>query len=723
MKTLYKVALGIAGLVAVSCTKYDPLKFHVDKPEEIALQEEIDAYPALKSYIDRTAHPKFKLGAALSLNPYVNKTVMYRLANYNFDEIVMGYEMKHGAVVQSNGNLALDNVENLIETAKAANIDVFGHTLMWHSNQNAAYLKQLIAPTIIPSTGGPSWDLVTQNNFETADAANYESNQNAVLSFTAAGAGFDGTGRALKISNASVRTNDWDAQFFVKFSPTVKEGERYTLKFNVKADVEVSFPTQAHTAPGSYKHWDFFGAVTAGPTWSTFTKEITVTADMANSGAIAFNLGKFATSYYFDNLSLTKYNPVGNVASGTDIIADFDADNLGKTYPMSSGGSGTVVTDPKGTSKVINIVGVQTFPKFTVNLPQGRTLANYQTLTLDFYATGSTGLHGQGMRLGINGGTMAAYPSASSQGSPDGDWSRGKIVLSLASLNLTSEQKKLSSFTLEVGSATGSANYYIDNITMQWKMTDIVIEKTDAEKKAILTKSLDTWIAGMLGVTNGYVKAWDVVNEPMDDGNPYELKTAAGRATIAADEFFWQDYLGKDYAVTAFNLARKYGSPGDILFINDYNLEYSLDKCKGIIEYTKYIESKGAKVDGIGTQMHIDINSDKNKIVEMFKLLAATGKLIKVSELDIGLGGVKTADATKEQYQKQAEMYKFVIDKYFENIPTAQRYGITIWGPLDSPANSSWRAGEPIGIWNEGYVRKIAYSYVAEAIKTNLGKK
>ena len=88
--------------------------------------------------------------------------------------------------------------------------------------------------------------------------------------------------------------------------------------------------------------------------------------------------------------------------------------------------------------------------------------------------------------------------------------------------------------------------------------------------------------------------------------------------------------------------------------------------------------------------------------------------------MEIGLGGVKTANATQEQYKEQAEMYKYVIDKYFELIPAAQRYGITLWSPLDSPANSSWRADDPIGLWTQQYVRKVAYSYVAESIKANM---
>lgn len=559
MNNIYKVALGLTSLLVTSCTKYEALEFDVVKPETAVIQEDIDSYPAIKSFINRTTNPNFKLGVALSLSDYNNKNVMYRLANKNFDEIALGYEMKHGAVVQANGTLLLDNVTKLLETAKAAGTSVYGHTLCWHANQNATYLKSMIAPDVTASTG-PGWDLITTADFESDASNNFQANANAITSYTALGGGFNGVGRALKITNASVRTNDWEAQFFLRFAPAAVLGEKYTLKMDVRADVSASYPTQAHVTPGAYKHWDFFGTISATPTWTTYIREITVTADMATCGAIAFNLGKTATNFYFDNITLTKYNATGSV------------------------------------------------------------------------------------------------------------------------------QTK---------------------------------EKAPELKKTIITNALDKWMSGILTASKPYVKAWDVVNEPMDDGRPYELKTGVGK-TVATDEFYWQDYMGKDYAVTAFQLARKYGNPSDILFINDYNLEYNLDKCRGIIAYVNYIEGKGAKVDGIGTQMHIDIKSDKIKIIEMFKLLAATKKLIKISELDIGLAGVRTAGATQEHYKAQAEMYKYVIDKYFELIPVSQRYGITLWSPLDSPANSSWRADDPIGIWTQQYVRKIAYSYVAESIKANM---
>jgi len=557
MKNIYKIALILTGSIALaSCSKHEALDFKVEKPATFAAQEQINSFNPLKSYVDRQAHPGFKLGAAVSLSDYVSKGLMTRLINSNFDEITLGYEMKHGAVVQANGDLALKSVEQLIAAAKDAGISIYGHTLAWHSNQNATYLNKLIAPIVTASTG-PTWDLVTGVDFETDAAPNYETSARVVKSFTVAGEGFNGVGRAIKMTNASILPNDYDAQFFLKFSPAVVAGEKYELSMKIRSDANASFSTQAHVTPGAYKFYDFFGTLSSTPVWTTYTKEITVTADMATSGAIAFNLGKTATSYYFDNITLKKYNEKG-----------------------------------------------------------GQT----------------------------------------------------------------------------------------------------TVEKTAEQKKTLITAAMDSWIKGMVTATKGYVKVWDVVNEPMDDGKPAELKTGVGRTNLAADEFYWQDYMGKDYAVKAFQLARQYGNATDIHFINDYNLEYNLDKCRGLINYVAYIEKNGAKVDGIGTQMHIDSKLDKSKIDEMFRLLAATGKLVKVSELDMGISGKKTPVITAAEYVEQKEMYRYVVEKYFEIIPKAQQYGICIWSPLDSQANSSWRAGEPIGLWTEGFVRKPAYVGVVEGL-------
>ncbi len=242
---------------------------------------------------------------------------------------------------------------------------------------------------------------------------------------------------------------------------------------------------------------------------------------------------------------------------------------------------------------------------------------------------------------------------------------------------------------------------------------------TSDEKNQILTTEMERYIKGMMTACKPYVYAWDVVNEPMADyPDPSQLKTGVGQ-TLTSDEFFWQDYLGKDYAVKAFKFAREYGNTNDKLFINEYGLEgTSQAKLTGLINYINYIENQGATVDGIGTQMHLTVaTADTTAIVEMFKKLATTGKLIKISELDIGIAdGVLTSAVTDAQLQTQAKLYNFVARAYFKYVPAAQRYGITIWSPLDSPKTSSWRGGEPIGLWTLQYDRKRAYAGFADGL-------
>lgn len=699
-----------------SCVDHEVEKIEVNKPESLILQEEIDSYAALKSYIDREKNPDFKLGAGASLSDYISKGVTYRLLNRNFDEITLGYKMKHGAVILDDGTFLTGEVEDLLKDAEAAGMTVFGHTLAWHANQNAKYLNSRIAPVLNPGAGDgvPTWDVVASADFETDSEPSYEYNDNGIVSFTGEGEGANGIGRALRIENHSVRTNDYDVQLYFKFSPGVQAGETYTLSMDIRADQEVTFTTQAQTAVGAYKHYDFFGSPTATTEWTTYTKEVNIQPAMEGSVVIAFNLGATAADYYFDNITLTKYNEEGSVGPVLEenlfVASDFES-GVGNWGGWGGASSRGLSADGEGFGG--------TGHAFTFTNPTAANSWDAQ-VAYDFpdaLQEGSEYVLNFKVRATTDGSISAGLQN------PDGYAGRGAF----GSFDITGEWKEITlsttvtgdnarRFLFDFGHYVGTI--YIDDVAIQRLNPDggAVIEKTPEEKKQIIAEELERWIAGMLEVSKDYVKAWDVLNEPMDDGNPYELKTGVGR-DLAADEFYWQDYLGKDYVVEAFRLAREYGNPGDIHFINDYNLEYNLDKCKGIIQLVEYIEDKGETVHGIGTQMHIDINSDKEKIAEMLELLAATGKLIKISELDIGLGGVSTNDATEEQYQAQADMYKYVVEKYFEIIPPSQRYGITIWSPTDSPAGSFWRAGEPIGLWTEGLVRKLAYTGVADGLE------
>ena len=99
----------------------------------------------------------------------------------------------------------------------------------------------------------------------------------------------------------------------------------------------------------------------------------------------------------------------------------------------------------------------------------------------------------------------------------------------------------------------------------------------------------------------------------------------------------------------------------------------------------------------------------------MFKLMAATGKYVRVSEMDMGYvdangNNVSTADMTEAQHKEMADFYEWILKEYFSLVPPAQQWGICQWCATDSQANSGWRANTPVGIWDYNYYRKHVYA-------------
>ena len=265
------------------------------------------------------------------------------------------------------------------------------------------------------------------------------------------------------------------------------------------------------------------------------------------------------------------------------------------------------------------------------------------------------------------------------------------------------------------------------------------VPMTQEERHDALVEAMDKWIKGMMEACDGKVKAWDLVNEAIaGEGNDgegnYELQHSSGYKSgtwdVGGDAFYWQDHLGDlDYVRQACRLARKYGPEDVKLFINDYNLESDWDdnkKVKSLVNWIKKWEADGVtKIDGIGTQMHIscyeDANLQKNAkdhITKMFEIIAASGKLCRISEMDMGYvrgsnkwgGSVKTDQLTEAEHKKMADLYEWIFKEFFRIIPPAQQWGICQWCPTDAPANSGWRGGEPVGIWDLNYYRKHVYA-------------
>ena len=324
-----------------------------------------------------------------------------------------------------------------------------------------------------------------------------------------------------------------------------------------------------------------------------------------------------------------------------------------------------------------------------------------------------------------------------------GDWGNGEYP----DIPFTTEWQEVevsytaavesSFFMLQCGDFVG--DIYIREIKFEGYKSDKTIPLTQQERHDALVYAMDLWIKGMMEACEGKVKAWDLVNEAIsgggDDGEGnYELQHSEGYKSgtwdVGGDAFYWQDHMGDlEYVRQACRLARQYG-PEDIkLFINDYNLESDWDnnkKVKSLVNWIKKWEADGVThIDGIGTQMHISCYEDANlqrsnedHIVNMFKIIAQSGKLCRISEMDMGYvrgsnkwaGSIKTSEVTEAEHQKMADFYEFIFRKFFEIIPPEQQWGICQWCTNDAPSSSGWRGGEPVGIWDQKFYRKHVYA-------------
>lgn len=424
--------------------------------------------------------------------------------------------------------------------------------------------------------------------------------------------------------------------------------------------------------------------------------------------------------------------------TGTVVVENFESRTVGNSYPVfystdNTAGTATIAVDPvaNGNSgKTLKLFGNRVFPQYQVNLPAGVTLGNCKKILFDMNA--ANGRYGAGMRLGISTafGTVAIQgfnpnKSAADAGAPDGSWGR-KLSLDLTTYPFTEAEKQLSSFVMTFGSETGTADMHIDNIALEWAKAGQVIPKTVEEKKTIITAELDKWIKAIGGAGKDKVSAWSVVYQPMDETNPSQLRSGPATGSTPANTFYWQNYLGKDYAAIAIEMLKKYANENAKIFFTETNLADNPAKIQGLKDFISYTEGKGSHVDGIATELALNVGADKSKVETMLQALAATGKLIKISALDIGTGG-NTSQATPALYQDQAEMYKWFVKAYNSFIPAAQRAGITFRSPHDRASDDSWRPGEPVGLWtrftsgstvNAGYQRKPAYLGVVEAFQS-----
>ncbi len=712
----YKNILPIVALSALSLTSCkdnmmdwdkDPSKGEIEVSEiPLELAEKISRYDSLKAYTDVV------LGAGIGMDLYMDLGTYHSLAVQNFDEVTVGYAMKHAAMVNSSGEIVFDDVDDFITQTLNDGITVYGHTLVWHQNQNSSYLNGLIASTILPAPPGEnSLDLSGLEDGTFTDWSKWNDGDGITVEDEG---GLLDTTQAVKLIASSSSANAWDLQLITP-AITVDTSHSFLISFYIKSDEpgqgRVSFTGMVNNYPQT--DWMDTGEgdteyFTTDATWQQVqitVEDFTGTEDFK----VSFDLGYTAgVTYYIDleNIYVVDLDDTDN-----NLLDDGGFENGLASWTVTNvSGSVSCSADNayEGDSALMivnenDVSSEQWRTQIQADFKSGEWTEGTDyviSLMVKSEATGS-------FRISTTNLEDENYTDCHylSDETTSASWEQFSYTITGVGYE--------SGISLDFGGVAGT--YYVDNISVTTADNSggepIVIEMTDEEKAEVIDSVMEYWITGMVSHYKDYVKAWDVVNEPM-------LETGEVRDgdvdDIADGEFYWQKYLGKDYAVTAFKLAREYGNSDDILFINDYNLETNMTKLEGLISYVEYIESEGATVDGIGTQMHITYKTDTTSILEMFEALANSGKLIKISELDIALG---TSTPTTALLATQAEMYQFVIESYMNIIPESQQYGITIWGISDNEnEHEYWLPDESPNLWDADYERKHAYKGAADGL-------
>lgn len=720
-KQILVSALG--AMLLASCVDHFDQNFETVRPDKEAQYGYLEQYDALKEYIkDR---PNFHLGIGTAVDEYNKKELVYALTNSNFNETVAGNAMKMASCVADDGSMDFEKVKEYVKNATDAGLSVYGHTLAWHAQQPNKYLKRLIADKELPPAG-------------------------------------DNPG--LIITSGDPKANTWDYEIYYDLDEPLKAGKTYEISLNVRG-----------TNPGTIDFWPGkkdgsatqYGAGSFTVAESAVDNKVTFTPN-ADIDRMRFCFGKVGGTLYFDNFVLKEKGSDHNIA----VNSTFDEDDISHwtqvpwvpiSYKIGNVAGAAAIDienevhkqtytdgpfpfyamgcEPPVVNGAIHFVPTGDWSQFFVMPSSNNTLSEEGNYVV--YLDLSASKDASGVELTMQNGWDA---NSNQQITVKVPVSAGRHTVKLPMPNIAG-----GNYDIILKPQTADATLDVHSVKVCQVKKSNTKPLTDEEKKEILTPVLQNWIYGMMEATEGKVKAWDVVNESISgkdiDGDGYYEPWSVTRGTVeSADEaknnFYWQDYLGDlDYVRTAVAAARKGfadagGNPEELkLFINDYNLETAYDqnkKLKSLIHWIEEWEKDSVtKIDGIGSQMHVTCSMDPAKqkeneeaYVNMLNLMVGSQKLVRISELDMGLEVkkdgkdilVNTTDMTEEQHKAMRAYYEFIVKKYLEIVPKEQQWGICQWCATDSPANSGWRAGLPVGLWDLDYYRKHTYGGFAAGL-------
>jgi len=227
----------------------------------------------------------------------------------------------------------------------------------------------------------------------------------------------------------------------------------------------------------------------------------------------------------------------------------------------------------------------------------------------------------------------------------------------------------------------------------RWKFVDSTGKDVSPE---VLKERMRNHILKVVGRYKGRIKGWDVVNEAFEDNGKYR------------NSKFYK-ILGKDFIKYAFQFAHE-ADPNAELYYNDYNVENPA-KCDGIVQLVRELKEAGCRIDAVGSQSHMHINTPTIEATETsFKKLKKAGVHILITEWDISILPSPYSGANVSanfKYSKEMDPYREVVPdsnqqkwnkRMLDMFGLFLKYSdvvdrVTVWGLNDA---GTWLNGFPI---------------------------
>ena len=223
-------------------------------------------------------------------------------------------------------------------------------------------------------------------------------------------------------------------------------------------------------------------------------------------------------------------------------------------------------------------------------------------------------------------------------------------------------------------------------------------ENGDDVSPDVLKQRMGSHISTIAGRYRGRIHGWDVVNEAIEDDGSWRKS-----------KFY--EILGEDFIRIAFELAHE-ADPDAELYYNDYSMANE-GRRNRVVSMVKTLQEQGVKIDGIGMQGHLNLNSPSiQEFEKSIQEFVDLGVKIMITELDLSvLPSVRSNDGAnvkstfeynekinpykdglskeveEKQHQRFADFFKLFI-KYQDNIDR-----VTLWGVNDA---QSWKNDWPV---------------------------